>query len=135
MKNRRLTSLALCFVLFTMFLSGCGKSIEKQLVDGGIWYDLDGNPQVVYFSDGTGKDHGTLFTWSITEDNRLYINEDGWTETYSISFEKPAKNNSKVKVADMYLRLIDPYGDEILLKTGGLVQIQDADYDWSQWEQ
>lgn len=132
MKKRLL--LGMFVFILAISLCGCGKSIEKQLTDGGIWCDVDGNPQVVYFSDGTGKDHGTLFTWSITEDGRLYIYEDGWSETYSIVFEEPTGGSSKIG-PDMYLHLIDSYGDEIILVSGGPMQAQDWDYDWSQWEQ
>lgn len=128
MKKRILLGLFVCVLAIS--LCGCGKSIEKQLIDGGIWCDLDGQPQAVFFADGTAKDLGGPVSWSITEDDQLYVSGDGWSETYSIIFEEGTHKLGP----DMYLYLIDSDGDETVLQTG-LMAFQDWDYDFSYWEQ
>lgn len=119
-----------CVMLLMVTLSGCEQSIDTQLVDGGIWCDAyTYDPQLVFFEDGTGKDHGNQFHWDITEDNRLHISMGDWSETYSVSFVK-GESEAKVGV-DKYLYLIDSNGDEIALESG-MMTLQE---DMSPWRQ
>ena len=107
-------------------------SPEYKLVEQGIWY-MDGEPQIVFFEDGTGKEHGTTFYWKMLENDRLYLAADGGSGTYDIFFED-GEGKTQVLGTDVYLHLIDEDGYEQIFEGGGIITLQDADYDWSQWE-
>lgn len=79
--------LALCALLSTLCLSGCGKtSPEEQLCRS--WSAEGTGFSLTFYKDGTGEDNGSFFEWVLIEDNELmiptynqtcnfYISEDG----------------------------------------------------------
>lgn len=119
-------------VIFVVMKVNYVNSPEYKLVTQGIWY-MNGEPQIVFFEDGTGKYHGNVFYWKMIEDGRLRAVADGRSENYDIFFEDGEGKTGKIGT-DVYLHLIDEDGDEQILEGGGIVKLQESGYDWSQWE-
>lgn len=97
MKTKRVGAMALLLVL-VLSLTGCGKSLEKQLP--GSWYlEGENEPYFIFYDGGTWNAlNGYHGTWAVVNDNQLKIAGPYGAGTLTIESLK----NSCMKVSDSY---------------------------------